>query len=554
MKTNMLRDFAGILKREFKGYNSAKLTKDVMAGLTVAAVALPLALAFGVSSGATAASGLITAIVAGTLMSVFSGGFYQISGPTGAMAAILISLVATFGMNGVFVATFLAGIFLILAGIFRLGALTSFIPAPVITGFTSGIAVIIALGQIDNFFGTVSEGSSAVEKLLSYGTLGFKPDLTTVGVGLFVVVFMLVFPKKWNAVVPASLLSIIIATAICIFCKIDVAVVGEIPKTLLPDERLMLSALDPKMMFSLINPAISIAILCMIESLLCGASAERMTDVPLDNNQELLAQGIGNLILPFVGGIPATAAIARTSVAVKSGAQTRLTGIFHAVGLLISMFLLAPVMTKIPLSALAGVLLVTAWRMNEWESIRFIVSHKFKGALLKFAVTMVATIVFDLTVAIVIGVLVGLLLLVSRLSFIEINFEDVDMSRIHVDDPVLCERYAHTRVAYITGPMIFANSHHVAAIANHLDGCDTLLLSMRGVSSIDISCSQTLEKLIGDLRAKDIDVAICGLPQNSRQMMKRTGLEALIGEENFYWSAERILLSNRPHPAKSVSE
>lgn len=548
----MLSKFISSLKQEFGGYNAAALTKDLMAGLTVAAVALPLALAFGVSSGADAASGLITAIIAGLIMSLLSGGYYQISEPTGAMAAILMSLVATYGMDGVFIATLIAGIILLLAGILHLGKLTSFIPAPVITGFTSGIAVIIALGQVDNFFGTHSEGTSAIGKLFSYARLGFSPNLTAVGLGLFVVLFMVFFPKKWNAVVPASLVSIILTTAFSIFMQLDVAVVGEIPKTLIPENRLLFGALNLKTIGALVTPAFSIAILGMIESLLCGASAGRMTGVRLDANQELIAQGVGNILLPFFGGIPATAAIARTSVAIKSGAKTRLTGVFHAVGLLISMFLLAPVMSKIPLAALAGVLMVTAWRMNEWESIRYIFSHKFKGAMLEFTATMFATIIFDLTVAILIGVLIGLVFLVSRLSFIEINYESVDMNRMHVTDPVLCERYSNAKVVYITGSMIFANTQAVADIAGKVEGSDTVLFSMRGVSNIDISCAQTLRELVEGLRKKGVDVAICGMTTHAMKMMDRSDLHKIIGDENFYWSVERVLLTNRPRPAAKV--
>ena len=256
--------------------------------------------------------------------------------------------------------------------------------------------------------------------------------------------------------------------------------------------------------------------------------------------------------MPFFGGIPATAAIARTSVAIKSGAKTRLTGVFHAVGLLISMFLLAPVMSKIPLAALAGVLMVTAWRMNEWESIRYIFSHKFKGAMLEFTATMFATIIFDLTVAILIGVLIGLVFLVSRLSFIEINYESVDMNRMHVTDPVLCERYSNAKVVYITGPMIFANTQAVADIAGKVEGSDTVLFSMRGVSNIDISCAQTLRELVEGLRKKGVDVAICGMTTHAMKMMDRTDLHELIGDENFYWSVERVLLTNRPRPAAKV--
>ena len=544
----MLRGFAEDWKREFRGYNSATLMKDVMAGLTVAAVALPLALAFGVSSGADAAAGLITAIIAGLVMSMLAGGYYQISGPTGAMAAILTSLVASYGLDGVFLATLMAGVLLLLAGILHLGKLTSFIPAPVITGFTSGIAVIIALGQIDNFFGTYSEGTTAVAKLLSYGRLGFSPDWISVGIGLFVVLFMVFFPKKWNAIVPASLISIILATAASILLQLEVAVVGEIPQTLFPENSLRFSALQPATMGKLIAPACSIAILGMIESLLCGASAAQMTGVRLKSNQELIAQGVGNILLPFFGGIPATAAIARTSVAIRSGAKTRLTGVFHAVGLLISMFLLAPVMSQIPMAALAGVLMVTAFRMNEWNSIFYMFSHKFKGAMLEFLATMLATILFDLTIAILVGVVIGLIFLVSRLSFLEINYERVDMQRLHVEDEALCKRYDNAMVAYITGPMIFANTQNVEDITEHLRGCDTLLLSMRGVSNIDISCAQTLRTLISNLRLQGIDVVLCGLPRRAMEMMRRTELDVYVGKENFYWSVERALLTLRPTP------
>ncbi|WP_312044550.1 SulP family inorganic anion transporter [Anaerotignum sp.] len=541
----MLGNFADSLKQEFKGYNASKITQDLMAGLTVAAVALPLALAFGVSSGADAAAGLITAIIAGLVMSSLSGGYYQISGPTGAMAAILMSLVATYGLNGVYMATLIAGILLLLSGLLRLGKLTAFIPAPVITGFTSGIAVIIALGQIDNFFGTHSQGTSAISKLFSYAHLGFSPNLTAVLLGAFVIVFMVFFPKKWSAVIPASLLSIILATAASLFLKLDVSVVGEIPKTLIPESRLNLSSLNLKTLGELVTPAFSIAILGMIESLLCGASAGRMTGVRLNSNQELIAQGVGNILLPFFGGIPATAAIARTSVAVKSGAQTRLVGIFHALGLLGSMFLLAPIMSQIPLAALAGVLMVTAWRMNEWESIHYIFSHKFKGAMLEFVATMAATIVFDLTIAILVGVVIGLVFLVTRLSFIEINYEDVDMRRMNVTDPILCQRYSNAKVVYITGPMIFANTQAISDIAEKVTGADTVLFSMRGVSNIDISCAQVLRELIEGLRSQGVDVALCGLPTHTMKMMQRTDLKEIIGEENFYWSVERVLMTNR---------
>ena len=538
----LIRNYVQQLKKEFKNYSGADLIKDLMAGLTVAAVALPLALAFGVSSGATAAAGLVTAIIAGLVIGAFSGGFYQISGPTGAMAAILMSVIAGYGLQGVFAATLIAGVLLVLCGIFHIGRLTSFIPAPVITGFTSGIAVIIAMGQIDNFFGVASEGSSAVQKLFSYGRLGFPVNLQAVLLGMFVVLFMVFFPKKWNAVVPASFLSIIIATVISVVMKLDVETVGAIPKTLFLEDRLDIAALNLQDIKGLFGPAVSIAMLGMIESLLCGASAGKMANVRLNSDQELVAQGIGNIILPFFGGIPATAAIARTSVALKSGARTRLTGIFHALGLLVFMFILGPVMARIPLSALAGVLMVTAFRMNDWKEIRYIFSHHFKGAAAKYLITMAATILFDLTTAILLGVVTGLVLLVSRLSLIEINYEKVDMSRINNADERLNKKYENAAVAYLTGTIIFANTQNIEEILVQKQEFDTVLLSMRGVSYMDISGAITFMQVLAELQKQGKKIFLCGVPNSTMMMLKRSGIYDMIGENNFYWSVERALL------------
>ncbi|WP_321017963.1 SulP family inorganic anion transporter [Eisenbergiella porci] len=538
----LIRNYVQQLKKEFKNYSGADLIKDLMAGLTVAAVALPLALAFGVSSGATAAAGLVTAIIAGLVIGAFSGGFYQISGPTGAMAAILMSVIVGYGLQGVFAATLIAGVLLVLCGIFHIGRLTSFIPAPVITGFTSGIAVIIAMGQIDNFFGVASEGSSAVQKLFSYGRLGFPVNLQAVLLGMFVVLFMVFFPKKWNAVVPASFLSIIIATVISVVMKLDVETVGAIPKTLFLEDRLDIAALNLQDIKGLFGPAVSIAMLGMIESLLCGASAGKMANVRLNSDQELVAQGIGNIILPFFGGIPATAAIARTSVALKSGARTRLTGIFHALGLLVFMFILGPVMARIPLSALAGVLMVTAFRMNDWKEIRYIFSHHFKGAAAKYLITMAATILFDLTTAILLGVVTGLVLLVSRLSHIEINYEKVDMSRINNADERLNKKYENAAVAYLTGTIIFANTQNIEEILVKMQEFDTVLLSMRGVSYMDISGAITFMQVLAELQKQGKKIFLCGVPNSTMMMLKRSGIYDMIGENNFYWSVERALL------------
>lgn len=239
----LIKDFGKIIKNEFKGYNAKKFGKDALAGVTVAAVALPLALAFGVSSGATAAAGLVTAIFAGLIIGGLAGASYQISGPTGAMTAILASLVAQYGIQGVFIASFIAGALLLIAGIFKLGGLVSYLPMPVITGFTSGIAVTIALGQINNLSGLVSEGTTTVEKIVSYFRLEQHLNITALIVGAAVIVFMLAYPKRINQYFPSSLAAIILTTAVNMIFRLDVPVVGEIPKTVLLNDRLDLSVL-----------------------------------------------------------------------------------------------------------------------------------------------------------------------------------------------------------------------------------------------------------------------------------------------------------------------
>ena len=239
----MVKRYVKRLGSEFKGYNGSKFGKDLLAGITVAAVALPLALAFGVSSGATAASGLITAILAGVIIGFFSGASYQISGPTGAMAAILCSLVATYQMQGVFIACFLSGVILLICGIFKLGGLVSFIPTPVITGFTSGIAIIIAFGQINNLTGLTCTGETTIDKIISYFNTPQTLNFEAIIIGVSVILFMLIYPKKLNAIVPSSLAAIIIATALNFIFNFNVGVVGAIPQTLLPEDRLDFSAL-----------------------------------------------------------------------------------------------------------------------------------------------------------------------------------------------------------------------------------------------------------------------------------------------------------------------
>ncbi len=541
----MVKKYLSDLKNEFKGYNGKSLSQDLMAGLTVAAVALPLALAFGVSSGADAASGLITAIVAGIVIGVLSGASYQISGPTGAMAAILLSVSAQYGISGVLTAGFISGAILILAAICKVGKLVSYLPAPVITGFTSGIAIIIALGQIDNFFGTKSVGENQIQKIASYfnGQGSFQPDWLAVMFGAIVVVLMIIYPKKWNAVVPSSLVGIIVALVVnmIFFEEGTVAEVGNIPQSLVTDGSIIKSGFDLGHITNLIIPAISIAALGMIESLLCGASAGKMKGETLDAQRELIAQGIGNMIIPLLGGVPATAAIARTSVAIKSGGKTRLVSVFHSLVLILSMFLLGGVMKRIPLAALAGVLMVTAFRMNEWTAIKSIFKKKFKSSILQYVITMIATVVFDLTVAIVIGVIAAMLVFVVKSCELRVVTSDIDESRL--EGKVKSGHHEEFKVVYLTGPLFFGTQEKLISALESLEGATQVILSMRGVPTADDMSLQELERLYNRLLEKGTQISFTGVQDAVSDMMDRAGFRERIGKEHFYWDAVAAIKS-----------
>ena len=535
----MFKRYLSILKREFAGYNAAKLGKDALAGVTVAAVALPLALAFGVSSGASAAAGLVTAIISGVAIGALSGASYQISGPTGAMSAILVSLVAQYGIQGMFMASFIAGVLLLLCAVFKLGGLVSYLPSPVITGFTSGIAVIIALGQIDNLTGFHSSGLSNLEKIASYFTTPQQLDPTAFIIGVCVIVFMLVYPKKLSQYFPGSLAAIILATAVKMIMHLDVPSVGEIPRTLFLADRLDITAVNLADVPDIVVPAVSIAALGLIESLLCGASAGRMKNERLDADVELAAQGIGNMLLPLFGGVPSTAAIARTSVAIKSGGVTRLTSVFHALVLLLSMFVLGGVMSAIPLSALAGVLIVTAVRMNDMKTIKAIFSKKLKTAMGQFLITMCATVVFDLTKAILIGVAFSLILFVVKVSDMQVTVAKVDPERL--DESIDHKKLEHTSVVYITGPLYFGACSKLEEKIADVGDSYNIIFSMRGVTVADISGIEALHEYCERLISEGRMVYFACVQPSVMDLFERTGLrQDRFTYEMFFWSADKV--------------
>ncbi|ODU57304.1 MAG: sulfate permease [Clostridium sp. SCN 57-10] len=524
--------FFARLKEEFAGYNKAALGADAVAGMTVVAVSLPLALAFGVSSGGDAAAGLISAILAGLIISGLSGASYQIAGPTGTMMAILTVVAARHTVQGVFIVTLLAGAVLLLAGLLQFGKLISLIPLPVVCGFTSGIALMIILGQVDAFFGVSSEGATVLQKLVSYFRNGFSPDSHALLIGVFVLVVMVFWPKKWNRHVPSSLAAIVLATALSAVLGLDGAKVGAIPRTLLPAARLDLAAIEwGTVLQTYLSPALSCAALIAVESLLCGASASRMKNESFDPDQQLVAQGVGNLIIPFFGGVPAASALARTSVAIRSGGRTRMTGIFSAFGLIGVLFLLGDLMAEVPLAALAGVLVVSAARMNDWENIRYIFRKRFKAAITAYLLTMVCTIVFDLNVAILSGVAFAAVVFVYRQTRLHVTITEFDSEDDKLDATVVT----------IDGVLFFANVETLKRELAGVNMCERLVIAMRGVPSIDLGGAQALNELLDFYQERGTAVSICGAQRHVHDMLMRTDTLDLLPDARFFNTVDQAL-------------
>ncbi len=532
-----------LLRREFAGYSGARFQRDLLAGITVGAVSLPLALAFGVASGADAPAGLVTAILAGILIGGLGGAAYQISGPTGAMSAVLIGLAGRYGLEGVWIATLLAGVMLILLGLFRLGRYIAFIPSPVIAGFTSGIALIIAIGQLDNVLGvTTPKAENALEKLIHYVTHPVAPDWHTLTLAVVVMATMIVLPR-FTKTIPGSLVGIILATLLSLFLGWQVPIIGDIPRTILLEHRLSWASIPWEHLSDLLAPAVSIAALGAIESLLCGSVGATMSGKPFDSNQELIGQGIGNLIIPFFGGVPATAAIARTSVAIKSGAATRVTSLAHSALLLLSALVLAPAIRYVPLAALGGVLLVTAWRMNEWESIHFFVNARLKHAIAGFAITMLATAALDLTQAILIGIAISAVIYLRQsATSTMVTTAPINLQQLQAQGMPITATCPSIHVYYLTGPVFFGSVTTVLEAFETASDYHSLVISMRGVPLIDAMGAQALRQIVEEHHARGGEVLFTALQPAVMEMFQRTELLDLVGAKHIYWSSANAIV------------
>lgn len=546
-----------------KGYTRHDLLKDVLAGVIVGIISLPLAIAFAIASGVSPVQGVVTAIVAGFLTSSLSGSSVQVSGPTGAFIVIIYGVVQQYGYSGLATATFLAGILLVCMGLARFGGVLQFIPFPVIVGFTSGIALIIATGQIPAFFGLVIEKDPAdwLEKIQAYASHLDKASAPTVFIGLASLVITLgwtTLAKRFSirplSRIPGSLIAIIFTALLVWGFDLQVLTIGQkfgsIPNTF-PGPHL--PAFSLSLARAMFQPALTIAMLGGIESLLSAVVADGMTGRKHRSNMELIAQGVTNIVTPCFGGIPSTGALARTATNVRNGAVSPISSMVHGLTLLVILLFLGKLAAFIPMATLAGILLVVAYNMSEWRTFAKIFKAP-KSDLLVLLLTFALTVLVNLTVAIQVGVAAGAILFIRRMSEVAQANVVTDMLRDEDDevaDPMnLASRQIPKGVVVyeVLGSFFFGTVEKFkTALAEMERRPKVLIIRMRSVLSMDSSGLHFLEDVIERCRKENIRLILSGVHAQPTIAIARAGLLEELGEDSFATTIDQALNMARSH-------
>lgn len=527
-----------------KTYDKKTFMSDLMAGIIVGIVALPLAIAFGIASGVTPEKGIITAIVAGLVISLFGGSKVQIGGPTGAFIIIIYGIIQKYGFEGLTIATLMAGFFLVLFGLLRLGTIIKYIPYPIVVGFTSGIAVTIFTTQIKDLFGLTlpSNPSDFIEKwgvyLQNFNTI--DPWCALIGVASVVVIAV---TPRFSKKIPGSLIAIILMTIVALLLKnyagvLSIETIGdrfsisnELPAAQVPD-------MNWETIKSLVSPAITIAILGAIESLLSATVADGVIGDHHDSNTELVAQGLANIASPLFGGIPATGAIARTMTNINNGGKTPVAGIIHAVVLLLIFLFLMPLAKYIPMACLAGVLVVVSYGMCGWRSFLELMKNP-KSDVTVLLITFFLTIIFDLTIAIEVGLIIACLLFMKRMSEttdvkaiteeIDLN-QDAEFSTGNLDHIIIPQG---VEVYEINGPYFFgAGNKFEEIMASFGDRPKVRIIRMRKVPFVDSTGIHNLTNLCEMSKKEGIQIVLSGVREKVNEQLEHAGFYHLIGEEN----------------------
>lgn len=500
---------------------------DVVAGLTVAIVALPLALAFGVASGLGAGAGLVTAVVAGVVAALLGGSNLQVSGPTGAMTVVLLPIVAQFGTSAVLVVGLLAGLFLIALAVVGAGRWMQFVPLPVVEGFTLGIAVIIGLQQVPSALGVSVDGEKVLGRAIEAIVLWFAaPQWAPVLVAGFVALSMLL-AIRLRPGLPVSLPAVVVATLAVSFFPLDAATIGAIPTGFpapaLPD--VLWSQLS-----AFVLPALAVAALAALESLLSATVADGMSvGERHDSDRELFGQGMANLVAPIFGGVPATAAIARTAVNVRSGARSRLASLIHSVALLVVMLVAAPWVGHIPLAALAGVLLATVVQMVEVSNLRALM-RATRGDALVLVATAVATVVFDLVTAVVVGLVVAGLYALRQVSQ-SAHLDEVPLDTSDHSDAERALLDEHVVAYRLDGPLFFGAAHRFLLELSEVGDVRVVILRLGRVQTLDATGATVLGQTIRDLEGRGITVLLSGIRDEHDTVFSTLGVYAHLAHE-----------------------
>ena len=523
-----------------KTYTKEQCTKDIIAGIIVAIIALPLSIALALASGVTPERGLYTAIVAGFVISFLGGSRVQIAGPTAAFATIVAGIVAKNGMEGLAVATIMAGILLIIMGLLKFGRLLRFIPYTITTGFTLGIAVTIFIGQIKDFLGITfrTKPIETFEKLAACFENISTINYQALGIGALSLAILIIWPKI-NAKIPGSLIAVVVAAALVKLLKMDVNTIGSLYEISSKPPTLQFPAINLTVIRTLLPDAITIAILAGIESLLSCVVADGMIGSKHRSNMELVAQGAGNIFSSLFGGIPATGAIARTAANVKNGGRTPISGMVHAVMLLLILVILMPYASLIPMPAIAAILFMVAYNMSEWKEFVDLIKISPKSDIIVLVLTFALTVTFDLVVAIEAGIIMAAVLFMKRMSdvadvqswkYIEDDLTDDDMSE---DSENI--RYKkvpkHTLVYEINGPMFFGAADKFMNIT--LDSqVRVVILRMRSVPAMDVNALHALNNVRKACKKRHITLILSHVQEQPMHVMQKAGFDKKVGEDN----------------------
>ena len=517
---------------------------NLMAGLTVAIVALPLALGFGIASGMGAAAGLVTAIIAGVLAALFGGSNLQVSGPTGAMTVVIAPVVAGHGPSGVLLVGLMAGLILIVMAIAGIGRYITFVPAPVVEGFTAGIAIVILLQQVPTALGvTADTGNVAAVAWQAVTEFATAPSWPELAIAAAVIIVMLA-GARWRPRVPFSLIAVVVATLVTVGFSLPVATIGVLPSTLPAPS---LGFIDLAAVPALATAAVAVAALAALESLLSATVADGMSvGQRHDPDRELFGQGLANVVTPVFGGVAATAAIARTAVNVRAGASTRLAAMSHAMILAVVMLVAAPVVVHIPLAALAGVLIATAIRMIEVGSLLALARATRSDAVV-MVLTAIVTVALDLIVAVLVGlVTAGVLALRSIARSVTIDEVPLDSTDHSAEEAELAAQHI---VAYrLDGPLFFAAAHRFLLELSEVDDVRAVILRMSRVSTIDASGALVLKDAIERLEQRGVTVYLSGVKPTHRRTLTAVGvLDRLEGQGRVFADTPGAISAARAH-------